>query len=324
MTEIEGPVVYTEPAFPSIFDTVTVFFDATEGNAALAGFTGTVYAHTGLITDRSTNGTDWKHVVGNWGTADARTKMTRVSDDLYSLTYHIESYYGIPQGEEVLQMAFVFRNESGTVVGRATDGSDIFVDVFPPDQGLLVTWQSPDEDALITLGDSLLLQFEVNDTVEIDIFDDDQLVFSQRVQDTAFWILPSEQGSHTLRLEATSTDTILILSRTYFVLGAEQIKVEPPAGTVDGFNYFSDSSYLFRLFAPGKESVFLLTPQNNYQINEDYLLHPSDNDVFLDRGCKKFFSRGTTYLSIFGRWYDQDRRSLLSGGTGSQPRSRCT
>ena len=103
---IIGQVVWTEPAFPTQFDDVTVYFDATKGNGALAGFTGDVYAHAGVITDQSSSGSDWKHVIGNWGTADSRVLMTRESDDLYSISYNIETFYGIPTGEEVLQLAF--------------------------------------------------------------------------------------------------------------------------------------------------------------------------------------------------------------------------
>ena len=64
-------VVWTEPPFPTKFDDVTVYFDATEGNGALEGFQGDVYAHTGVITNESNNGADWKHVIGNWGTPDS-------------------------------------------------------------------------------------------------------------------------------------------------------------------------------------------------------------------------------------------------------------
>ena len=65
-----GAVVWTEPAFPTQTDFVKVFFNAKQGNGALEGFTGDVYAHTGLITSNSTGPTDWQHVQGNWGTAD--------------------------------------------------------------------------------------------------------------------------------------------------------------------------------------------------------------------------------------------------------------
>src|SRR5258706_3693126 len=124
--QTQAQVVWTAPAFPTKSDDVTVYFDATKGNAALAGFQGDVYAHTGVITSASMSGSDWKHVIGNWGTADARVLMTRVSQNIYSLSYNITNFYGIPAPEEVLKMAVVFRNVNGSIVGRDTDGSDIY------------------------------------------------------------------------------------------------------------------------------------------------------------------------------------------------------
>ena len=63
-------VVWTEPAFPSQNDDITLFFDATMGNGGLEGFTDDVYAHMGLITNLSSSPTAWKYVQGVWGTED--------------------------------------------------------------------------------------------------------------------------------------------------------------------------------------------------------------------------------------------------------------
>ena len=84
---------FVTPAFPSQNDTITVVFDATEGNGALTGVS-PVYAHAGLITNQSTSPTDWKHVQGNWGTADPNVLMTSLGNNLHQLQYHIPTYYG--------------------------------------------------------------------------------------------------------------------------------------------------------------------------------------------------------------------------------------
>ena len=63
---LEAQILSITPAFPSQNDTVTIIYDASEGNGALVGYT-PVYAHAGLITNQSTSPTDWKHVQGNWG-----------------------------------------------------------------------------------------------------------------------------------------------------------------------------------------------------------------------------------------------------------------
>ena len=74
-------VLSVSPVFPKETDTVTIVYNAKLGNGALVGAS-QVYAHTGVITTASTSGSDWKHVVGTWGTADNRTKLTYMGNDL--------------------------------------------------------------------------------------------------------------------------------------------------------------------------------------------------------------------------------------------------
>ncbi|MEY4315736.1 MAG: hypothetical protein RI977_1113 [Bacteroidota bacterium] len=81
MTAIQAQVLSVSPVFPKETDTVTIVYNAKLGNGALVGAS-QVYAHTGVITTASTSGSDWKHVVGTWGTADNRTKMTYMGNDL--------------------------------------------------------------------------------------------------------------------------------------------------------------------------------------------------------------------------------------------------
>jgi hypothetical protein len=54
------------PVFPKTDDDVTITFDATQGNGALAGVS-PVYAHAGVITNQSNSPSDWKYVKTTWG-----------------------------------------------------------------------------------------------------------------------------------------------------------------------------------------------------------------------------------------------------------------
>jgi len=111
---------------------VTIYFNAAEGDQGLMDFDGDVYAHTGVITTESANESDWKHVVAGWGTADDNVLMTQESENLYSLSFHVQSFYGIQEDETVLQLAFVFRNADGSESARSQDGSDILVPLAVP------------------------------------------------------------------------------------------------------------------------------------------------------------------------------------------------
>ena len=139
-------ILTVTPANPVTTSQVTIVYDATRGNGELAGYTGNVYAHTGLITLESQNGSDWKHVVGNWGEADSRVLMQRLGNNLYQISFTIDAFYNVnPQQEQVLDLAFVFRNEDGSLVGRTADQHDIFYPINQTGVGNYVShYQSGD------------------------------------------------------------------------------------------------------------------------------------------------------------------------------------
>ncbi len=286
-------VIWTVPAFPNKFDDVTVYFDASQGNGALAGFVGDVYAHTGVITSESANGGDWKHVIGNWGVPDARVLMTRVDENIYSISLNIATFYGIPTQEEVLKMAFVFRNVNGSIVGRNADGSDIFTDVYPSNNGLYLTVRSPSEsDAVILSNDSLLIDVIASDTVTLRIYDNGNLIFSATTDRALFFYHPVTLGEHLLLFEAIG-DTTVTIEKKFFVLNPNPLKINPPAGVASGLNYFTDSTYVFQLVAPLKDFVFLLSPQNNYTPDEDFQMQlAEDNRTFWIEVPRAWFADG--------------------------------
>lgn len=122
------------PANAGMNDTVTIVYNAAQGNAALLNFTGAVYMHTGLITPQSTGPNDWKNVVGNWGQADTQVLMVPQGNNIYTRRVHLASYYGVNANDPVNFLAFVFRDAGGSVVGRSSSNNDIFValNLFQP------------------------------------------------------------------------------------------------------------------------------------------------------------------------------------------------
>ena len=119
MFTAKAQVVTTDPAFPTDGAAVTIVFDATLGTAGLKGFTGDVYAHTGVITDQSKDGSDWRYA-SDWNVNLAKYKMTSLGNNKWELkiTPDIRNYYGVPASEKILKMAFVFRSSDGKKEGK--------------------------------------------------------------------------------------------------------------------------------------------------------------------------------------------------------------
>ncbi|MBK9291101.1 MAG: DUF5110 domain-containing protein [Bacteroidetes bacterium] len=115
------------PAQPGVADRITITYDASRGNAALKGHQGKVYFHAGLITAQSRDERDWKFVVGNWGQPDQRVVMNRVKQDVYEVSFVPYEFFGVDKDLKVLQIALVFRNEDGSLVGKTKEETDIYI-----------------------------------------------------------------------------------------------------------------------------------------------------------------------------------------------------
>ena len=135
--------VTTEPAFiqKGYKGQIIVTFNPAEGNGGMVGATA-CYAHTGLITSKSASGGDWKYATPTWRGGDDKYKMTK-NGEVWTLTIpNIYEYYGCPETEEILKMAFVFNDgKDGTKEGKTADGKDIFVDLV--EAGLNVKFENP-------------------------------------------------------------------------------------------------------------------------------------------------------------------------------------
>jgi len=156
-----GQILEVSPAFPTVNDVVTIVYDATEGNAALNG-QNQIYCHTGIISSTSTSPTNWQFVQGVWGTADAEVLMTNLGNNKHSITIDIDQFYGFPGTTNVLKLAFVFRNTSGSIVGRSADGSDIYYDVYPVSSGLLGQFFEPQPNSIVDLNTSFAVSAQCN------------------------------------------------------------------------------------------------------------------------------------------------------------------
>ncbi|MCD4834561.1 MAG: T9SS type A sorting domain-containing protein [Bacteroidales bacterium] len=277
LLSVFSQVVTTDPEFPTANDAVTIYFDATQGNQELKDYTGDIYAHTGLITDESADPGDWKYVIAGWTENTEKAKLTEVSTNQYKLEIqpNIKEFYGLAEDEEVLQLAFVFRNSDCSLVGREADGGNIYADVYPP--GLNVSISSPTDDFIILPGEQINISASSNDADSMHLWIDDVLIskFAGTSIDSAY--TENIAGSHKIIIQARNTDETATDSVYYFARGNNTI-VELPSGWIKGINYLSTDSVGLVLFAPHKEFVFVIGDFTDWRLNENYMMNVTPND----------------------------------------------
>ena len=259
---VGAQILSVTPAFPAQNDTVTIIYDATEGNGALTGVI-PVYAHAGLITNQSTSPTDWRHVQGNWGTADASVLMTNLGNNLHKIEYHMPSFYGFGSSVVVQRMAFVFRNASGSIVGRDPNGSDIYYDVYPANAGLIAQFLAPETTQLINSGDSIEFVVAATQKSNFKIYDNGTLVYQDSTKQDNFYLSSTAGGIHTVVLQAEYDTTAVYDTAYYAVQGPLNVGVLP-GGMEQGINELNDTTVFFKLYAPFKNRVYCLTSLNDF------------------------------------------------------------
>ncbi len=269
----KGQILTLDPAFATQNDQVTIYYDASKGNKALMGQT-VVYAHTGVITNLSPTPNSWKYVQGTWGTDDAKVKMTNLGNNIFSITYHINSFYAVPAGEKVLKLAFVFRNQSGSIVGREADGSDIFIAIS--DGTFQARFETSNAQVLKT-NQALNLKAVCSGKASLTLYKNNQVVATLANDSVINYIDSANKnnvGKYTYIFQAVKNgnvyrDTIYTFFRTSPNIASA------PVGTKDGINYISDTSVILQLHAPFKEFAFVVGDFNNWEFESKSYMNKS-------------------------------------------------
>lgn len=260
-------VISWEPIYPTINDTITVYYDASQGNGLLVG-QDTVYAHTGLLTNLSINQNDWKHKIAAWGEGDSILMMENLGADIHKIRIKPQKFYSIHQSETVTDICYVFRDKDGDIAGKNSDGSDIYLPLWTND--LYARFTAPMIFPLVpNSGES----FEVTVTAKaqgmINIFHDGNLIAQD--YDSVFTtnIIAAGTGKHWIKFVYQSGGHTQVDSIFYLVQQPVNV-ANLPAGIIDGINIIDDNTVVFCLNAPWKERVYMIGDFNNWQIEAQF------------------------------------------------------
>ncbi len=269
---VQAQVVTTSPAFVIEGQQIVVTFDATLGNAGLKDNTEDWYAHTGVLTDKSATSSDWKYVKTTWPTSAADTKantaankLTKLGNNKATLTISdIRAYYGVPAGEKIMKLCFVFRNPAGTKEGKDTGGKDIFVDVYQA--GLNVSFTSPTTTQIIAKGTSVTFSAITSQSSTLNLYINDTKIATTTGASISQAYTFNDAGAYWAIAEAgTARDSI------YVNVKKDQETVARPS-LPDGINIENNNTVTFILYAPYKTDVFVVGDFNKWLPNNDYMM----------------------------------------------------
>ncbi|RLD37956.1 MAG: alpha-amylase [Bacteroidetes bacterium] len=265
-------IIVSNPDFPIAGDAVVITYNTAEGNKGLDGFTGDIYAHTGVITNLSTSPSDWKYVIAGWTENTTKAKLTPIGSGLYQLTISpsIREFYGVPDGETILQMVFVFRNADGSKEGKTESGGDIYVNVY--EEGLNVSFELPTSDALLVeLNDEIVVKANSTSADSVALYVNDVWYTSVKNEDVLdATITASQSGKSWVKAIAYANNAMNMEQDSfYYFVRPTQVVEALPTGIQDGINYIDDNTVILCLYAPFKTDVFAIGDFSDWELNEE-------------------------------------------------------
>ncbi|MBR6544031.1 MAG: hypothetical protein IKT66_01290, partial [Alistipes sp.] len=272
----ELPFISTDPAFVTEAMTEDIVVILNAAGTAADGFKGEMYAHTGVLTTKSTTSGDWKYVLSEWGENKAECKLESKGNNIwhYTIKGGVHAWYGVPESETVTHIAFVFRSADSSLEVK-DNGADIFVELAT--EGMSVKFVTPENGAILQVGEECVVQVQQQEATNVKLYKNDVAVSETGGASLSYAFTPTEPEDIVFKAVATNgTDTV---EESIFVavLG-ETESAARPAGVANGVTVNGNEA-TFVLFAPGKKSVVLLGEFNNYVPSNETLMK-KDGDYF--------------------------------------------
>lgn len=270
-------LIWTSPSFVSEDTTsdVTIFVNAK--GTSFEGKSVDMYAHTGVITNLSTGSGDWKYVKHGWSVNADDCKLTKGKNDVWSFTMTggPRAFYGVPEGETIQKLAFVFRSADGKMEIK-DEGADIFVELSKA--GTDVKFESPSNNTIVEYGSTIAIKVVAKDAewVSLSLGEtelkrvENELSLEYDYEANAYedLVFVARAGMGSNFVEATLNAS---------VLGATQ-DAPRPAGIKDGVTV-NGTEATFVLYAPGKKRVCVIGDFNNYSATNEHMMK-RDGDYF--------------------------------------------
>ncbi|MFM7730869.1 MAG: alpha-amylase family glycosyl hydrolase [Flavobacteriales bacterium] len=283
---VNAQILTSDPPFPTPTDQITIYYNVASGNGDIPTNTVPVYAHTGVVSQQDEDNcvNNWQYVQGNWGTADPNVVMTPMGGGVHKLVITPQTYYqGLPGNFQIGRLMFVFRNQTGSVVGRNADGSDISFELY--DNSFHAGIMQPYESVVIgNLNEVIPINCATSAPADLTLYVNGVVVASATNATSLNYNFSSAiNGGFNIEFVATSganTESENILIN----ISPQPTVAAAPSGTVDGINYIDDQTVRLQLYAPNKDFVYVLGDFNNWQFNADYLMNrsPDGNSYWLE------------------------------------------
>ncbi|APY01367.1 alpha-amylase family glycosyl hydrolase [Lacinutrix venerupis] len=246
---------------PDETDSATLLFDKT--GTGLETYSGTIYAHTGVTIDDTSN---WENVIGDWGNNTTQPTLTLVSGNIYKLdlTPTIKNYYNYTNSGTITAINIVLRSADAS---QQTTDLQIAVGSFQ------VTMINPtDNNGTIVVnsgsGTQILAQ-NTNGTANYEFKANGTTI---NTSTTSFYSFYYSNITENQNCELIITQGGTTITREFDILVNNTQNQAIPSGLQNGINYTSNTTATLVLEAPNKDFVYVAGSFNNWNPDATYAM----------------------------------------------------
>lgn len=277
--EISAQVISSEPEFPTVNDSLVIFFNANEitgRGKELATYSGTVDVHTGVLTNKSSDSDDWKYVIAGWDQNIAKAQCIKVSAGVYKLIIGFPlEYYSITNlssDEKVEKLAFVLRASN-----RSIQTDNLYLDIY--EEGLKLKILEPVNLPIYPeTGEKINFKATSESADSIAMFLNDSYLTSTSNDTIDYEITAAGTGRKWVKFTVYKNGEELSDSTHFYVRDAVTVE-DMPAGIETGINYIDNSTVTLAIFAPHKDFVYLIGDFNDWKFDPE--INPDTDEAWL-------------------------------------------
>ena len=269
--------ITTDPAVPSPAAPVTITFDVTGTNFASKNLND-VWLWTWL--DNGSNDVNAPTNVNPATSAQNAAKVTRSpsNPNVYSITLTATTFFNKPASQ--INTVGVLLKGRDWSNGQTADKFITFSETFA------IAFESPVSTLFfVDESESIPITVSTNEAATIILKIGNDVIASSAGAVTEFshtHFATASQGSITITAEANNGSETKTSSFTY-VIRIPTVSESRPAAVVDGINYADDvSKATLSLWAPGKNSVYVLGDFNEWEINPDFQMKKDGEHFWLE------------------------------------------
>ena len=265
----------TSPQYPTETDQITITFDITHQTKTLVGYTGIVYAHTGVYINNDIS--SWKYVIENWGNNSTQPQLTYVSPNVYRIVINNpRNFYSITSSsEKITTLNFVLRSSDGL---KQTE--DIHVPLYSA--GISIIMNSPTVNlsygdpmrspVCIPSGSSKSISVTTTVTGSITLFINGIQTAQSSTNSLSYNFKANDYPIGRNDIKIVASDNGIHKDSTLFVIMINpEVKNLPiPPGSQIGINY---NTRVLALYAPGKKFIYLIGDHSDWKVDQAWFMN---------------------------------------------------